>query len=238
MAVYLFAVDSGVALTYVLLLYTLGTNRLRGVDGVWWKPSTLLRRGFFDVAYDVLGYMCFCTSLLPLIAYIAIDLCWIAPSPTVAPYRPLFTMIIKKTCYVIFCQSLPILGDSYRVWGVVAINVCMGLNTAFAAVQCRSWPNLVTFILADGAAFLLRIWCHSGKGNSNTCGYYLRRYCLLGKSDPPAGVAKPVYRGFEIVMEGLGLSIGFTAMVLLYFITDPSLSPYSMLHQMCFPYGA
>ena len=57
------------------------------------------------------------------------------------------------------------------------------------------------------------------------------------KSVPPDGIPSPVYHGFKIVVEGLGLSGGFVTMLITFFLTDPQISPYPTLRTMFFPYG-
>ena len=147
---------------------------------------------------------------------------------------------LKSPGYGSVAQGFAVLGDSYKIWGLLIISSCMGLNTAFAAVQCNSWEALANFtiVASFNLSFWCRIWCHSGKGDGNKFGYYFRKFLLSGKCPPPTGVPKPVYRGFEIVMEGLGLSVGFATMIFVYFLSDPRIVPYSMVRQLCVPYGS
>ncbi len=236
LVLYIIVVDGVVGVSLYVAMCALSSNRMRGYDR-WWNPLELRRRSVVELVKDIVGFSAFCVGQVGAIVYIAIDVIWIAPNPVLAPYRPLFTAVVKKTSYSITSQSFRLLGDSYKVWGLLMLDCCLGLNTAFAAVQCTSWGSLLIFTLADLLAFSARIWCHSGKGNTTTLGYYLRRYFLFGKSPPPRGIQKPVYRGFEIVSEGLGLSIGFSTMVVVYFMSAPSFSPYPMLRQLCFPQG-
>ncbi len=209
---------------------------MRGCER-WWNPLELRRRSAIGFGKDLLGFGLFAMGVVLPIIYIAIDLIAIASNPVVAPFRPIFSAVVKKFCYCLGAQGFEILGDSYKVWGLVPMACNLGLNTAFGAVQCRSWESLLIFVAVDGLSFLGRIWCHSGKGDTNKLGYYLRRYLIFGKSDPPRGIQKPVYRGFELVMEGAGLSIGFATMVFVYIFSDPRVSPYPMLRQLCFPQG-
>ena len=57
------------------------------------------------------------------------------------------------------------------------------------------------------------------------------------RSAPPDGIPAPVYQGFKIVVEGLGLSVGFATMFIMFFLTHPLISPYPTLRTMLFPYG-
>jgi len=218
-----------------MILCCVAVNRMRGMED-WWNPMNIRKRSIVGFMGDLTGFGLVANGAILPILYIAIDVAFIATSP-VAFLRPIFTMALKKTCYVLCSQGFRRLGNSFKIWGLVTLSAVLGLNTAFAAVQCNSWGSLITFIVVDSISFLSRVWCHSGRLNNTTLGYYYRRYLLSGKSPPPDGIPTPVYRGFEIVIEGLGLSIGFCTMVIMFFLTDPQILPYPMLRNMLFPYG-
>ena len=219
---------------YVLLCF-LATSRMRGMEN-WWNPMMIIRnrsmKGFLG---DLTGFALLLNGLVTPIVYVAIDVAFIATSPAKG-WRPVFTMMVKKVSYMLLSQGVQRLGNAYKIWGFVSLSAILGLNTAFAALQCDSWGSLGVFIFLDCLSFGSRIWCHSGRFNTGF-GYYFRRYLLFGKSTPPDGIPKPVFRGFEIVIEGLGLSIGFATMVIVFFLSDPRISAYPMLRKLCFPYG-
>jgi len=156
---------------YVVMTF-LAANRMRGCER-WWNPTELRRRSVVGLGTEIMGFGLFCTGAVFAIVYIAIDIIWVAPNPVVAPFRPIFTALVKKFCYGSAAQGFQILGNSFKIWGLLTVAACLGLNTAFAAVQCDSWGNLVMFIFVDCLAFCSRIWCHSGKGNNTKLGFFV-----------------------------------------------------------------
>lgn len=236
-----FVVFVPVLCTHLLLLTFL---RLQGATDL--SPSSIPRqvadivhdRGRWKTCFlDLLAINGFLACVVFPAAYLCIDVVYLSSGSAgevAQTLRPLFATVVKRSGYLVFSLAAERLGATFRIYGVWAICINNAMLTAFSCTQSRDWPTIGVFLALDWLAVILKCWCMTKSLQGYRFFKGLRRAIGIGKPNPPPPVSMEGYRGYELVVETVSMSIVFVAILMTYPFVKLAL-PHTMMATMLFP---
>jgi len=129
----------------------------------WWPWSVRHLRGpqKWDFVTDSVGQLCLVCSTVPPVYYVAIDTVYVATGnagQVALLLRPVISMVLKSQCYKMWIFGTKRCGLSMCAWGMWFMYLCLAVNQVAAAVQCRTWGAVGSFVVCDALSFAWKLF--------------------------------------------------------------------------------